>query len=516
MATLFVVEGYPETAYIARINCSHLDVAYGLYDSLRSSIADTSYSMDHDDVLPIDLSLTDSEISILTEYTQSQVANAPQYILLGVTEWCRVNYQTDYMADDYNYHNNLTATCQDYEGFNLFDYRTLLSDNDLTIILAYAYESNYEDDKSYYKSVKGSGKRFRIVKVINIVTVVLQAITVVATLVVYGNRGPAKDLSRIPLVTLNFVAVVTMAAAVCMTAASAITTQEIIQTQKEIREGMDSFGINLVMGKIFFTLMWAGFSFSCLCMFSWIVPLWCSNPSEDFSYDDEEYTNHHDTTALLDRDEHFVPRPYQMTRQTNKKRLKATSSRLFDEEDVNEEERSDHESLLATISEREDSEGDEELRPRSMSELTQTEHTESELRKLGEKMSRKLSTRRLHRPPRQRLDILPEKEETKHLLYSDNPFANHQYPQELPRMQDGERRQRSTSLSQQTRTLSDPVLRTRLRLDSDRINDFLRKPLPAGNPLGDGMSITDDSASVLDEQEMDYLDHTQFINRIPQ
>lgn len=516
MALMFILQVDPKAAYIARINCSHLDVAYGLYNSLKSSISDSTYSMDHDEVLPIDLSLTDSEISILTKYTQSQVSNAPQYILLGVTEWCRVTFPTDYYAANINYRRNLTATCQEYHGLNLFDYRTLLSNNDLTIILAYAYESSYEDDKSYYRTVKDRGKKFHIVKIISIVQIVLQTISFVATLIAYGNRGPAKDLSRIPLLTLNMIAIVTMTAGVCMIATCSITTLEITRTQKEVREGMSSFGINLVMGKVFFALLWSAFAFSCLCMFSWIVPLWCANPPDlEYLDDEEHYNSHHDTTTLLERgDEHFVPRPYNMTRQTKKKPLRKTSSRLFDE--VIEEVHSDHESSLASVSEREEFVLDKETQPRSMIEQSSREHTESELRRLGEKMSRKLSVRQIARPSRQRLDILPEKEDTKHLLYSDTPFANHQYPQELPRINEGERRQRSTSLSQQTRTLSDTVLRTRMLLDTDRTNDMLRKPLASMNPFKDMDYTRDDGASVLDEQEMDYLDNAHLINKIPQ
>ncbi|SGZ53064.1 CIC11C00000000082 [Sungouiella intermedia] len=506
---LLQVNNQSTKAYVAKINCAHIDVAYGLYNSLRNSISDSYADADYSNgYLPSDLSLTVSEISILTEYTQQKVSDAPQSILLGVSSWCKVDYKTKYQnAPHTNHHEaNFTTTCFGYEGSSLFDYRWLLSNNGLTIILAYAYESDYDDDTSYVKRVVSRTQKFRILKIVTIVQLVLQLLVFISTLVVYGNRGTEKDLSRIPSLFLNLVALTSMAAGVSMIAAFSLVFQEINGTMKEISSGMASFGINMRTGKTFFTAAWLALAFSCLSMISWIGPLWCSNPPEEnYLHEDEMYANHHDISTLSDQDEHFVARPYQVSRQTRKKNLRRVHSRLFD--DVPDHDDSDHEGLL----DKEDPDYEsyrDEVTPQVL-ELSSRVHSEWELRKLGEKMARKLSTRQLNRRKKV-LDILPEKEETKNLLYSDLAFSNHQYPQELPKLSTGDL-SKTQSLSKQVRKISDPVLRTRNLLEMDR-NDPIRKLPSSTNPFRD--SINSEGASFLDEQEMNYLDNTNFINRI--
>lgn len=521
----------PKSAYVARINCSHIDVAYGLYNSLGSSISDSTMKLELNvGYLPLAASLTESEISILSEYTQNQVMDAPQGILLGVSSWCTVDYR---IADSMKHEDNLTTTCFDYGSTSMFDYRSLLSENGLTIILAYAYDSDYKDDGAYQRTVANRTKKFYVLEMVVLVQVFLQSFVFISTLVVYANRGSAKALTRIPTLFLNIVAVTSMAAGISMIAAFAVVFQEINATRKEVSHGIASFGINMKSGKTFFTVAWLALAFSCLSMISWIFPLWCSNPPEDDDYsDDEMYTSHHDISSLSDRDQ-FVVRPYQVTRQTKKKRMRKTHSRLFDDvpehdytdhdytdhdytdhdytdhdytdhgytdHDYTDHDHLEHNVLLQGENDKNNGNG-RQSRP---IELSSREHSESELLKLGEKMAKKLSTRQVSRR-KQILEILPEREETRNLLYSDRTFANHLYPQELPKNGD---MTRAGSLSSQVRKLSDPVLRTRNLVAADY---HTRKQPNSLNPFRESMS---DGVSILDEQEMDYLDNTNVINKI--
>lgn len=524
VVVLLLFNNDPMSAYVARINCSHIDVAYGLYNSLGSSISDSTMNLELNvGYLPLAASLTDSEISILSEYTQNQVMNAPQGILLGVSSWCTVDYKN---TDSFQHQDNLTTTCFDYGSISMFDYRALLSDNGLTIILAYAYKSDYKDDDAYERTVANRAKQFYVLEMIVLVQVFLQSFVFISTLVVYANRGSAKALTSVPPLFLNIVAVTSMAAGISMIAAFAVVFQEINATMKEISHGISSFGINMKSGKTFFTVAWLALAFSCLSMISWILPLWCSNPPEEDDYsDDEMYSSHHDISSLSDRDQ-FVVRPYQVTRQTKKKRMRKTHSRLFDddpehdytshdytdhdytEHDYTDHDYADHDHLEQDVLKdvflegENDKDGDgSQSRP---IELSSREHSESELRKLGEKMARKLSTRQVSRR-KQILEILPEREETRNLLYSDRTFANHLYPQELPKSGDVTR---AGSLSSQVRKLSDPVLRTRNLVAADH---HTRKQSNSLNPFRESMS---DGVSLLDEQEMEYLDNTNVINKI--
>lgn len=63
------------TTYAARINCSHLDVANGLYESLRNSVTQVfTPAIFNDQMSGTGNSLTTSEIKLITEYAETQVA----------------------------------------------------------------------------------------------------------------------------------------------------------------------------------------------------------------------------------------------------------------------------------------------------------------------------------------------------------------------------------------------------------------------------------------------------------
>lgn len=499
--TLFFIRGQTSSAYIARINCSHLEVASGLYESLRTSISD-SPSHDSNQLLT-DLTLTDSEITILTKYTQNQVSNAPQYILLGYSECCYIDYTTYFNSPEKHLHrNNLTTHCESYYPYSMFDYRELLEDQGLAIILAYALKTKIYNDTSYTNTVISRDKKFHALRIVAIVQFVAQILVLVSTIVVYSYRGPSKDLSLIPPITLNFVAILSMLAGLTMVASFSMVTQEILAMQRDVHNELSSFGIEMLKGRVFFTILCLNFAFACLCMLSWIIPLWCSNPPQlDYLSDDEYFDNHHDTTSIMEREHEFVVKPYQPSRQMKRNNLNKSQSRLFDDA---------HEELYSG-----EVTGDEgyDANGKTGTHEGFKEHTETELRKLGEKMSKKLSVRRANRQMKKTITILPQKVETHQLLYRDNPFSNHQYPQELPKRQEDDGLTRKASVAQPTRNLSDGVLRTRVLPESEKRNEGTSKDTQRFLDTKENR-YRDDEVSLLDEQEMDYLESNHFVNKL--
>lgn len=531
MVVLLGMRTSPTKSYLARINCSHLDVAYGLYKSLRSSI-----SLSYVGNLLATLSLTDSEIAILTEYTQNQVASAPQYILLGYTQWCRVDYATDYAAWVVE-HTNVTTVCLLYLLFNMFDYQSALLDNSLTIILAYAYELGYDNDSAYTLRVLARNKRFHITNVVLIVLLALQVVLLLAGFIVYSNRGPARNLLTIPKVTLNAIAVVSLLTALCMVNVVIFMYNDFLTTKKEIASGIGLFGITMSLGSVYFSLLFLAFGFTCLSMLSWVVPLWCANPPDDGYASDEEFHTTRDETHI-DELLPFVVKPYNALRQTR------SDARLVDDpprRHTTEMLQLSHgiknpftDTMDLLVLENMDS-----VPP--MTELSSKVHSEWELRKLGEKMSRSVSVRRLNRakPVRPQNYLVPEKKDTRSLLYTDTSFSNHQYPQALPKSMDAGELSRAASLTFDTK-----LSRTRNLLHRETSTDLSRAASVSSDAPPKGLNIrapavekptsaflgvpennsdnnsdsnisADDAVSVLNEDEMKYLDNNNFVNYLP-
>ncbi|PSK40450.1 hypothetical protein C7M61_000090 [Candidozyma pseudohaemuli] len=501
-----------ESAYLARINCAHLDVALGLYKSLRSSISSTGTL--NQDLLPVDNELTDSEIHILTQYTEKQVADAAQYILLGANEFCMISF--DYVT---HVKGNITEDCQSYNGIGIFDYRAIMLEAGLDIILAYAYESSYKKDDEYSRRLEARNKRFGVLKPVMIFQILAQAAIIVYGLVLYSNRGGAKDLSSIPNITMNGLALLAVAAGIIMIVASSIAINELRSMKKEIAKGMSSYGVKMILGDVFQALLWCTFAFSVFTMLLWALPLWCSNPADDGYNSDDEITYHYRDDPD-DNDRTYVVKPYQVSRQLKRNKTKKSISRLFDDA-ANFENDNDHPPRSTSVESTsyhdngpfaspEDYEVREQTFEPERAELSSHVHTETELRKLGATITRKFSGRRKDSSKSKRTphrNWLPEKSTTHDLLYGENHFSNHQYPQTLPGVAEGGSLSRASTLNK---------LNTPNRSRSNTGGGLQSQPhqnmlIPDAN---NSYERSVDNISVLDEQEMQLLDNNQFINKI--
>lgn len=508
--------------YVAQIHCDHLDVALGLYSSLKSLLTETIiYNGATNSVLPVDLTLTDSEITILSDYAQTQVANAPQYFRLGVSEYCAFSYATNFQ-DLSSEHMNATHECYTYKEFNFFDYRQLLILSGFQIIIAYAYESNGDQDLAYDARIESRDRNFHIMKVIFVLQFVAQLVLSLCGASIYGNRGPAKDLSRIPPLALNATAFIALLAGLLMLSASVICVVVLSDMQTEIADGLGSYGVSMQIGKLFMALLSIEFAFSCLSMLSWVVPLWCAS-SPRIAFPDEELFQFNNSSGAMMDDATYVGNSNLLKRQNY-----ASSSRLFDTETMAGTADFDNPFLddpasLTTTYENPDFSAPQE----SSSKI----HSEYELRKLGEKLTRNTSIRQLNLSSKMRRSqdrIFPQKKDTRELLYGDNPFSNHQYPQPFPRPMDSAAVSRAASL---TYTMGgNNALRTRMLLEDTEKQAPPARPKGIRNPFVDAMAeephlgapnrlsvinLNRDDASVLDDEEMKYLDNNHFVNQMP-
>lgn len=450
------------SVYIARVDCAHLDVSYGLYKSLRNSVSLTPTFLDDSDsyAFPVDSSLTNSEIAILTEYAESQVADAPQYITTGLWSWCYGNYNitkyTDKQGKVHSIRNNDVTVCLHVPSAYVFDYRQELELLGLGSILAYAFQTRKYDDANYARLVKTRHREFRMVTPLLIYGAATQLAIIIFTLVLYANRGKEQDLSSVPRFLLNIMSALTLASFLGIAVSAGMVTQLLTSIKLEIKKTLSDFGISLHLGNVWYSLLWLGVSFSTLAMLSWVLPIWCANPPDDEYEDEESYNN--DTFASFTSNRHnhtdgprfsgarptqsnydpatAIDGEYGITRSGSSRSRHHQSGKVRHdyEQDIVSSEDSDEDRIKVSRQSFEYNNEMYESQPKLEIDHFSNDFyhkDEHELRKLGKSLSRKSSVRHLYKkskPKKRDLCYLPEEEDTRQLLYHEANLADEKYP----------------------------------------------------------------------------------------
>lgn len=497
------VPWFTTSTYIARINCARLDVSYGLYKSLRNSVSQGPNPVDKTAAagFPVDSSLTNLEILILTSYAEEQVANAPQYIITSLWSWCYGNYNTTKWEDSkgnthYSKHDDTLICSKTSNNGNIFNYRQELETVGLQSILAYAFKSTSYDNLEYGELVKKRDLRYKLCPASIIFTVVSQFILLLGTIVLYSARGPERDLSKVSMIVLNAMALLAVGSAISITVGALVVTRMLIQIREEIALNLGDFGVSLHFGTAWFTLLWLTQAFSMLTMFSWAFPLWCANP-EPFEEEDEfvfrtkrrvssyvpqEYTV---DTEMTDLEESKLNRFKRSLHLRNKSEALSTSPPSSP---------THHHRISGLF---------QHHRP-----LSYEEKDEQELRKLGETLSRKVSVRRMNTKLSKQTVSNPfviEEEETKDLLYGDNrdhnayPDFPHHYREETYDGYGEEKRSRANTVDS---------------TDAHRKERVFRHSSTTTPKTVTPVEILDtDRHSYLNEDEANFLDNNNFINK---
>lgn len=408
VATIFTAN-----MYIARINCGHLEVAEGLYKSLRSSVTD-NHSMAVNGVIPIDSSLTNSEIVILTEYALSQVASAPQFIVMSLWQWCYGYYnETKTLGDGDEVHykiENQVVHCSNAQSEFVFNYRGVLESIGLKAILAYGYQTSEFHDKEYIHKLKERMKRYKLVFPGVLFSACAHFVVLVLGYILYSNRGREKDLNSLPKILLHAASLFVLAAFLSSLTSCILITSLLKKVQREILDSLGSFGISLSFGKKFFSLLWVAFFFNTLAMSAWVFPIWCDNPEVN---DDEEYN------ILLNPSR--VERSRLRSLSTKNRALYgvvATPDSGTGESADTEEEGFDMDGSALSHFDVSKIDGEDELRMlgRSLSRKSTVRHLRSNL------------LNRSKRRPKPQLEPLLPEEEAMDLLYHSSSLKGSQYP----------------------------------------------------------------------------------------
>ena len=438
--------------YIARINCARLDVARGLYNSLRSSVSLSSSILgdSEDNVLPVDSSLTNSEITVLTSYAENQVADAPQYIVTSLWSWCYGNYNITQHTDRHGVvhiakHNDV-LTCSKSTKRYIFDYKEELELIGLQSILAYAYQSSDLNDKKYEETIAKRNNKYKLVPSGLMFGASSQLVVLIFGYVLYSNRGPEQNLNKIPVFVMNIIALISVASFLSLAVSSSLMTNLLIEIRGEIKSNLGDYGIALHFGDIWFLLLWLSFTFSLLSSVSWTFPLWCANPrdfDEEEDFDDIRYgsDNITDNEEAGMSDLNGLRRNQSVSDQYNRfnKTGANISSGVQYKASADIGAKNDNDVEERDFSDDEDHEYETDY---VYNDTTNRKYdaygarNEDELRKLGETLSRKMSVRRLNRnlSKKSRKSYLRDakypkfEDESSNLLYHDVNISSSQYP----------------------------------------------------------------------------------------
>lgn len=457
-----------DKVYISRINCAHLDVSYGLYKSLRTLVSSSPSLLAQENsagVYPMDSSLTNSEITVLTNYAESQVANAPQYTFTSMWRWCYGNYNTTHvLVKDGKYtfkkHNDVIKCSSNVREY-VFDYRGELTDIGLDSILAYAYQTSTYEDLAYLKATAARNAKYKRVPGAIIFAAVSQAVLLLLTYVVYLDMGADKRTQKQQTFIMNILAVISLASFLALTIGVGFMTAILLDVRLEVHKSLNDFGVSFHLGKVWFCILWAATIMSLVSTASWTLPLWCANPPEDY---DEEL-------------EAGLPRHYRRTTDVpqTRQRTRSGSNPLLNQVFIPQEDPGYH--------------SEDHLVQHPQREPTFT--TEEELRRLGESLSRTASVRHLNRNTSHKRTqptftaVTEDPFDTASVLENDDLGSQH-YREET---YDGYQNvQRYTNVLQHGRS-------------------GLRG-------LNLGPYENTDAQSFLNEDEIHFLDHNNFINKM--
>lgn len=269
---------------IARLDCSHLDVSLGLYKSLRNEVSGPR-SRTGDSRVPIDASLTNSEISILSQYSKEQVKGAPEVLYFSLYNWCRVKFLFKGSEEEYEQHlrtglYNKTVECTK-SGSQFFDYRSLLADVGFKGILAYAYHTSNFNNPHWNKIVGKREKKNDMVFPGIVISLCFQFLVLLLTIFVYYKRILERKGKFSCLLYQNMLALTSLVSLIALAVLGGLITRITVDMRSEIKHSLGDFGMSLRIGSLWFLLLWFAFGFAFLSCFSWTFPLWCGNPPED-------------------------------------------------------------------------------------------------------------------------------------------------------------------------------------------------------------------------------------------
>lgn len=267
----------PRSLYMSKLDTFSADITQGLFDVLRTNM-ETSGSTNINN----GVGLTTSELLILTEYTATQVKNAPQYITVSLYGRCDCTFTTDELigVDGKSMtvrNSTITCGCINVGSDYLFDYREVLSNLGLGIILDYAYSKDgskmgLSDSYSKYINVL----KLRKITVTNLLYAVLAIEILITALTIWYYSIKGRHLNIFMERTLvHVISLLSFTVFICGLASIISLAWLNYKVQSRIKSELQAFGFSYHLGGTWFSCLWMLAIFVSISCFVWSGLEWC-------------------------------------------------------------------------------------------------------------------------------------------------------------------------------------------------------------------------------------------------
>ncbi|QLL32420.1 hypothetical protein HG536_0C05890 [Torulaspora globosa] len=283
----------PTTFALARFGTKSSDITKGLFDVLKDAV-EVFGSTDVNN----GVGLTTSEIFILTDYAASQIKSVPQYIAITLYGRCDINFNTTFKYGPNGHaievrNSSVIEVCFTTGPEYVFDYREVLSQLGLDIILSYAYDQNLPAvlglSSSYSEYIKNLQDRKIDVVYLIMAVMPLEIIIVVLTVWYYSIKGkhinPLKER-----VLSHLISVISLTAFVTGLTGAISLVWLAFNLKNRIKSELEAFGFSYGLESAWFTCLWFFAFFMLVSTLAWCGLEWCLSDSQR-PYNDETQNN---------------------------------------------------------------------------------------------------------------------------------------------------------------------------------------------------------------------------------
>lgn len=283
----------PDIFRSARFDTRPSDITRGLFEVLKEAV-EVYGSTDVNN----GVGLTTSEIYILTEYTAGQIKNVPQFIMISLYGRCDISYDTTEELDNNGNvievrNSSIVETCYMTGPDYVFDYREVLSQLGLDIVLDYAYDQDQSNplglSSSYNEYV--DILRRRKVNMIRLLyaVVCLETFIIIFTIWYYAIKGRLLNPFKERMLS-HVISLLSLAAFICGLTGIISLTWLNYKFKSRIKSELKAFGFSYALGSPWFTCLWILAFFIIVSILVWSGLEWCISDVEQ-PYNDGTQNN---------------------------------------------------------------------------------------------------------------------------------------------------------------------------------------------------------------------------------
>lgn len=273
----------PDIFRSARFDTRPSDITRGLFDVLKEAV-EVYGSTDVNN----GVGLTTSEIYVLTEYTAGQIRNVPQFITISLYGRCDISYDTTNALDKNGNiievrNSSIVEVCYMTGLDYLFDYRQVLSQLGLDIVLDYAYDQDLSNplglSTSYNEYVEILRRRkINMVRLLYAV-LCLETFIIFFTIWYYTIKGRLINPFKERILT-HVISLLSLAVFICGLTGIISLTWLNYKLKGRIKSELDAFGFSFALGSPWFTCLWIFAFFIIVSTLVWSGLEWCLSDVE--------------------------------------------------------------------------------------------------------------------------------------------------------------------------------------------------------------------------------------------